>query len=392
MNYNPANPILPNYASNAKTNNPYLFDKPPVFGDKGGIQITLGTPPMETPENSPENTPETTIQKTPVQTTTVDKNGAGLRLDRWLREHYRHVPFSHLQKKLRKGEIRLNGKRAKGAERLGYGDTVRIPPLPIAGDQPKKSKKPDLRDKDFIRDLIIYDTNDIVAINKPAGIAVQGGSQTKRHIAGMLPWLQDRGGETPRLVHRLDKDTSGVMMFARNRQTAHELGQHFRNRQTRKIYWAIVVGELERDFGIIDEPIVKGGKQGSERMFVNPDDPNAKSAITWFSVIERLGNRMSLVALWPRTGRTHQLRVHMSALDCPIMGDGKYGGATARMNNADYAKQMALHARELVDPLTGKTITADLPPHVLKVFDVLGLNIKDIDTTIDPFAPLLDME
>ena len=340
--------------------------------------------------NTPPPPLDKTVQNNTVHTLKIEKAGAGLRLDRWFREQYPHIPFGQLQKKMRKGEIRLNGKRVKGAERLAIGDTVRIPPLPVAGDIPKKSNAPDLRDKDFIRDLVIYQTDDIIAINKPAGLAVQGGSGTKRHIDGMLPWLQSKGADVPRLVHRLDKDTSGVMMVARNRETAHELGQFLRQRQTRKIYWAIVVGELERDFGIIDEPLVKGGARGSERVFVNHEDPDAKQAITWFSVLERLGNNLSLVALWPRTGRTHQLRVHMAALGCPIMGDGKYGGAFAHISDAKHAKKLTLHARELVDPLTQTVITADLPDHMQETFRMLGLNMRDIDTTTDPFALLLE--
>lgn len=332
--------------------------------------------------------PEQPPQKNPVQTVTIETMGAGLRLDRWLRQCYPHVSFAQWQKKIRKGEIRLNGKRIKGAERLAVGDKVRIPPLPVSPPAGKFPQKACLKDKDFIRSLVIYQTDDVIAINKPAGLAVQGGSGTKRHIDGMLPWLQTKGGDVPRLVHRLDKDTSGVMMLARNRETAHALGQCLRHRQTRKIYWALIVGELQRDFGIIDEPLIKGGPRGSERIFVNHQDPNAKQAITWFSVLERFGNSLSLVALWPRTGRTHQLRVHMAALGCPIMGDGKYGGSFAHMN--DTGKKLTLHARELVDPLTNTTIVADLSDHMQQTFDMLGVNSNDFTSHTDPFAPLLE--
>ena len=341
----------------------------------------------DTPNGS---TPNTGVG---VQTVTVAPNDKDMRLDKWFKDHYPALSFGKLQKKMRKGEVRLNGKRVKGKERLNTGDTIRIPPLDLADLQadykPQKNNTPDLRDKDFVRDLVIYKTDDIIAINKPAGLAVQGGSHTKRHLDGMLPWLKLDGNDTPRLVHRLDKDTSGVMMLARNRQSAHDVTRAFRERTSRKIYWAIVVGELERDMGIIDEPLIKGGGKGAERVYVNHEDPNAKQAITWFSVLERFGSNIALVALWPRTGRTHQLRAHMAALDCPILGDGKYGGKSAHISDAKHAKMLTLHARELTDPLTGQVVTADLPLHILETFDMLGIAEKDIDTTIDPFAELL---
>ena len=258
----------------------------------------------------------------------VKKDEQDMRLDRWLKTHYPELPFGQMQRILRKGEVRVEGKRAKANDRLEAGMKIRIPPMNFEkSDRPETEatpKGPDPRDEKLAKSLVIYRDADIIGINKPAGLAVQGGSKTERHLDGMLDFLQFDADDRPRLVHRLDKDTSGVMLLARNRLTAAQLGDAFKTKETRKVYWAITAGIPDIESGTINMPLTKGGGQGKERVFV--DEEEGKEAITEFKVLERAGKRLALVALWPRTGRTHQLRAHMAALGTPILGDGKYGG------------------------------------------------------------------
>ena len=210
---------------------------------------------------------------------------------------------------------------------------------------------------------------DIIVIDKPAGLAVHGGSATHWHLDGMLDALRFGGDERPRLIHRLDKDTSGVMVLARTAASARRLGKAFAGRDVRKVYWAITVGRPEQDQGRINLPLAKNMGKGRERVGVNEDA--GKNAITDFQVLERAGNRLNWVALWPRTGRTHQLRAHCVAIGCPILGDGKYGGRGAFIEGLPAnAKKLQLHAREIEIPQDGGRdwrIVAPLPPHMRDV-------------------------
>lgn len=307
----------------------------------------------------------------------VTSDEDGMRLDRWFKTHYPALTFGRLQKILRKGDVRVDGKRAKTNARLDAGQQVRVPPLgdyakPEEGME-KRKPKVDPKDEAFVQDLVIFKNKDVLAINKPHGLAVQGGTKTDRHLDGMLDFLQFDADERPRLVHRLDRDTSGVMLLARNRKSSTELGRAFKMHETRKVYWAIVVGVPEAEAGTINLPLSKAGGKGKEKVIA--DEESGKNAITEFEIIERAGMNFALVALWPKTGRTHQLRVHMAAIGCPILGDGKYGGKETQLGGIGekVSRKVHLHARE-IDLAGGMRIVAPLPEHMRTTFDLWGFD------------------
>lgn len=321
-----------------------------------------------------------------VETRYVGENEHDLRLDRWFKTHFPALAFGRLQKLLRTGQIRVDGKRAKTSLRLQSGQAIRIPPLGD-GEGREGARQPGDRpavtaaDRAFLLGLVIYKDRDVFVINKPSGLAVQGGTKTERHLDGMLDGLVDGDEERPRLVHRLDRDTSGVMILARNRAAAASLGAAFKGKDTRKLYWAITAGVPSPQEGEISMPLSKGGGRGHERVIADPEE--GKSAITWYKVIDTAGKRAALVALWPRTGRTHQLRAHMAALGCPIVGDGKYGGAEAYLTGDDFPSKMHLHAREIDIPGSGRRVVAALPDHMLQTIRMLGLDAEA--AAEDPF-------
>lgn len=310
----------------------------------------------------------------------------GARLDRWFKKHFPGVPFSRLSKLLRTGQIRVDGKRAKAADRLSKGARVRVPPLKMEVGElppaasPRLKPQPTAEDRAALQDMILYQDDSVIVINKPAGLAVQGGTKTTKHLDGMLDALAE-DGQRPRLVHRLDKDTSGVMILARTGAAAAALGHSFYGREARKVYWALVVGRPEIDDGKITAPLAKeAGRQG-ERMEVNEE---GKRAVSRFHVMEHLGKKTSWLALMPLTGRTHQLRAHCAYMGTPIVGDGKYGGAAAQLTGG-ISRKLHLHARRLVIPHPKGgviDVTAPLPPHMADSWRTLGF---DPDTTHEPF-------
>ncbi len=310
-----------------------------------------------------------------------------VRLDHWFKRHFPAIGFGRLQKMLRTGQIRVDGHRAKPGLRLAEGQSVRVPPMdgqPAVAAQPRKNDVNE-RDGDFVRSLVIHRDADVLAVNKPAGLAVQGGTGTTRHLDGMLGALKFDAAERPRLVHRLDKDTSGVMLLARNRKAAAALGKSFQGRgEVRKIYWALTAGVPRPGQGKVNQPIGKMAGNSGERM--SPDAEDAKRALTLYSVIDRSGTKLAWVAFWPQTGRTHQIRVHAVAMETPILGDGKYGGDDAFLESEDIARQLHLHAREISVPHpSGRgmlQVRADLPPHMLKTWSLFGF---DRNLTDDPF-------
>ena len=273
------------------------------------------------------------------QLLTVSEDDNGQRLDRWLKKH---MSFALAQKLIRKGAIRIDGKKVKQDTKLVAGQEVRLPPMednkPVSRTKPEK-KGVNAENAAFIRSLVIYKDEDVIALNKPAGLAVQGGTGTTRHIDGMLDALVNRTGVRPRIVHRLDKDTSGVLLLARSAEAARELGHLFKGRDVKKIYWAITTPAPEQSEGTITAPLVKAGGGHKERIVV--DDKEGKSARTDFIVLDKLGNQAAFVAFWPRTGRTHQIRVHAAdVLGCPVLGDGKYGGSAARIEGMEDLPEM----------------------------------------------------
>jgi 23S rRNA pseudouridine955/2504/2580 synthase len=324
--------------------------------------------------------------KTGVETVTVRaEDGAG-RLDRWFRRHYPGLGHGRLEKLLRTGQIRVDGKRARAGDPVAPGQAVRVPPLPELPPAAAPSPRARPRDAALLRDAVIYRDDWAVVVNKPAGLAVQGGTNTERHVDALLDALRFEAAERPRLVHRLDKDTSGVLLIARSAAAASFFTRAFRDKTTRKTYWAVVVGLPTPLQGRIDLALAKqGGPRGGER--VRADAAEGKTAITYYRVIDHAGARASWLALWPVTGRTHQLRAHCAALGTPILGDGKYGGSAAHLPGGAAAHRLNLHARALALPHpAGGTlsVTAPLPPHMRRMWDFFGFAGDDGD----PFAEL----
>lgn len=315
-----------------------------------------------------------------VQILTVAPEDDGLRLDKWFKKHYPGLSFGRLQKLLRTGQVRVEGKKAREAAlRLEAGQSVRVPPLERekAPVKPAKGNTPRLRAEDAaaIREWVLHQDDHVIILNKPAGLAVQGGSGTKKHIDGMLEALKGNRADKPRLVHRLDKDTSGVLVLARSQKAAQALTAAFRTKAVRKAYWAVVVGVPERAEGRIDLPLAKRPGKAGER--VDIDEFNGKRAVSQFRVIDQAGRRAAWLELEPVTGRTHQLRVHMQAIGTPILGDGKYGGQAAFLPGGDLAKQLHLHARAIRFPHPGGgtlEVTAPLPDHMKTTWAYLGFD------------------
>ncbi len=342
-----------------------------------------------------------------VQTFKIADDDADQRLDRWFRRLFPHIPQGRIEKMCRKGEIRVDGGRVKAATRLAAGQTIRIPPLPEITETPKKSDQVSDADAEMIRGAVLWRDDHIIALNKPPGLPTQGGSKQTRHIDGMAEALRFGLEEKPRLVHRLDKDTSGILLLARTRQAAAALTEAFRSRETRKIYWAAVAGVPHPKMGTIRFGLQKApghgkGGMGEKMHVIHPADieatPGAKRATTDYAALSSLGGRVSWVAMVPVTGRTHQLRAHMAAIGHPVIGDGKYGGS-AQENLGDgwgaqlggeISRKLHLHARHLAfsHPISGKRIslTAPLSDHMARTWDVLDWRAKDVP--VDPFEEL----
>jgi 23S rRNA pseudouridine955/2504/2580 synthase len=338
-----------------------------------------------------------------VQTMVVGDDEGGQRLDRWMRRRFPHVPQGRIEKLCRKGEIRVDGGRVKASARIEAGQEVRVPPLP---DAPPPEERPEIADADaeMICETVIWRDDHILALNKPPGLAVQGGSGQRRHVDGLADALRFGADERPRLVHRLDRDTSGVLLLARSRSAAEALTRAFRDRATRKIYWAALAGVPQPRMGTVRFGLVKapghGAKGEAEKMLcLHPDEvdstPGAKRAVTDYAVLSALGARASWAALVPVTGRTHQLRAHMAAIGHPVVGDGKYGGS-GQENMGDgwgaqlggeISRKLHLHARSLrlTHPVTGAelTLTAPLPPHMARTWEMMGWDPRDVPA--DPF-------
>lgn len=310
-----------------------------------------------------------------VETVGVAQDEAGLRVDRWFRRHYPNLAHGKLEKLLRTGQVRVDGRRVKGSDRLEAGQRVRVPPLP-ADPSPAAVNRPPRLDESLVETLraaVLYRDPDVLALNKPPGLAVQGGTATPRHLDVYLDTLRFEGAERPRLVHRLDKDTSGVLVLGRSAFAANKLAQAFRARAAAKIYWAVTVGVPTPLAGTIDAPLAKAAGIRGERMA--EDDEEGVRAITRYRVVEAARGSAAWLALRPFTGRTHQLRVHCTVLETPILGDGKYGGARAHIAGTDLPRRLHLHARRLVldHPRTGVIdVTAPLPPHMKETWRWFG--------------------
>jgi len=312
-----------------------------------------------------------------VQTRKVAADEGDTRLDRWFRRHFPALTQGALQKMLRTGQVRVDGKRVEANARLLPGQEIRIPPLPEgpAPDRARAPKEVDARDQKALEAMVIHRDKDVLVLDKPHGLPVQGGPGIAKHLDGMLDALRFDAEERPKLVHRLDKDTSGVLVLARSTAAAAKLAAAFRGRDVEKTYWAVTVGQPSPPAGRIDLALVKqGGPRGERTAAAEPGDKEAARAVTDFATLDAVRRRAAWLELKPITGRTHQLRVHCAeALGCPILGDGKYGGAGAHMDGLP--GQLHLHARALRFPHpAGGTleIAAPVPKHMKETFAFFG--------------------
>ncbi|MBU8876312.1 RluA family pseudouridine synthase [Reyranella sp. MMS21-HV4-11] len=323
-----------------------------------------------------------------VQNRAVTDDEADMRLDRWFQRHFPELSHGALQKLLRTGQVRIDGKRAEGKDRVEPGQSIRLPPGVSNSPAPKPraasaSAGPTISDRDAaeIQKMVIHRDDHVIVLNKPPGLAVQGGSGTEKHIDGMLDGLRFGSEQRPKLVHRLDKDTSGLLLIARTGQAAKRLTASFRDRETEKLYWAIVVGVPAKKEGAINLPLAK--RPGAfDRELMQVDEENGQKALTHFRVVDSASRRAALLALWPRTGRTHQLRVHCTAIGCPILGDRKYGGEEALLSTIADARKLHLHARRLTLPHpSGKgelKALAEPPPHFRRTVEAFGFSTDGV--------------
>ena len=322
-----------------------------------------------------------------VEQKTVDTGEAEMRLDRWFKVHYPGLGFGHLQKLLRSGQIRVDGSRAKSDTRLQAGQTVRIPPLPVDSKGDGKLTGKSIRgrdDGDVLSQMLLYEDPKVFVFNKPAGLAVQGGSGVTRHVDDMLEAWRNKKGEKPRLVHRLDRDTSGVLVVARTRGAAQALTAAFRERDTKKTYWALVKGVPRKREDKITTWLVKEATADGDRMRIaKHGEPDSDHAVSYYRVIESAGQVLSWLEMEPYTGRTHQLRVHAAHIGCPIIGDPKYFEADTNWSfPGGIQNRLHLHARRIriPNPSGGVIdITAPLPPHMIQSWNLLGFDEADAD-------------
>jgi len=330
-----------------------------------------------------------------LQNITVTAADAGLRLDRWFKSHYPALGHGELQKLLRTGQVRVDGKRTKAGLRLAEGMEIRVPPHARNADAANsrkalgksavrgRPKTPPLSPEEAteLRRRILFRDNEVMVLDKPAGLAVQGGTATYRHLDGMLNALRFGAIERPRLVHRLDKDTSGVLVLARTRAAARSLTGAFGSREARKLYLAVTVDCPRPRRGKISLALAKGGAPGAQRMVAGGGD-GARGADTIYDTLDNAGTKAALVALMPLTGRTHQLRAHMAAIGTPILGDGKYGGSKAYMEGLGLEKRIHLHARTIEIPRPGGGIlraTAPLPSHMAQAVAAFAFELPEAE-------------
>jgi 23S rRNA pseudouridine955/2504/2580 synthase len=321
----------------------------------------------------------------PVETIEVKPDEAGMRLDRWIGVHFPSVTYGYLQKLLRSGQVRVDSKRVQANARLQAGQQVRVPALvrqpakagPSVVPPPGLSKA----DRQFIERQILFEDEHVLVLNKPFGIAVQGGTGTKRHIDGLLAGMADRFGGRPRLVHRLDRDTTGVLLVAKHRDAAARLGRIFQTRSAAKTYWALVKGVPKPPQGKVEAALVKAaGPDGEDRVrkALPGEQDKAMHATTHYAVIDRVAHKAAWVSLKPVTGRQHQLRAHMALIGHPIVGDNKYEGDKV-LADSGIDMKLHLHARRLVipHPVEGEAkidVTAPLPEHMRRTWELLGLD------------------
>ena len=322
----------------------------------------------------------------PVKMITVDEKDDNIRVDRCVARHYPELKNGQLQRLIRGKNIRVNGAKTSADTRLHTGDILRVPPMEVSekSNLPRRLSKADI---EFMQSLVIHKDDDVIVLNKPSGIAVQGGSGQARHIDGMLDALRFEKEEKPRLVHRLDKDTSGILLLGRSANAAAKLAEAFASREAKKVYWALVYGKPKLLSGKIDAPLAKmSGEKGGEQMRV--DFENGQKAQTLYHVIDSLAKKVSWLEMMPLSGRTHQLRVHCLTLNTPIVGDGKYMDKTRENMGLQDEHKLHLHARAIKIPHPRKgtlEIFAKIPQHIKNSFEFLGFDEKTAENPFDYF-------
>jgi 23S rRNA pseudouridine955/2504/2580 synthase len=323
-----------------------------------------------------------------VQNFTVTADETGMRVDRFLEARFPGLSFSHIQRIIRKGELRVNGKRAQPKQRLESGQAVRIPPLRLDQSATKKvGSAADVKTREFFKSITLYEDADVLVLDKPMGLAVQGGSGTTRHLDGMLDALRSADGQRPRLVHRLDKDTAGCLLVAKTRFAASALARIFRSRSARKIYWALVAGVPKPRQGRISTFLAKEEREDASFMRVaKHGEEGASHAVTYYAVVDTAARQLAWLSLKPVTGRTHQLRAHMAHIGHPIVGDPKYFSKENWELPGGMQNRLHLLARRIVvpHPRGGNIdVTAPLPPHMRQSWSLLGLDASRYDPIVE---------
>ncbi|MDH2382098.1 RluA family pseudouridine synthase [Bradyrhizobium sp. CER78] len=362
-------------------------------GDRPFAHRAPGKPPrFAEPRRDRNERPEPAAEKqaaeqplpTKVQTVVVTTDENGMRVDRFLEARFPGLSFSHIQRIVRKGELRVNGKRADSKDRLEEGQSVRIPPLRL--DTPKTSgtlSEAEAKTLQALKDMTLYEDDDVLVLNKPAGLAVQGGSGMTRHVDQMLEVMRDAKGQKPRLVHRIDRETSGCLLIAKTRFAASFLTGAFRHRSARKIYWALVAGVPKPKQGRISTYLAKEeSEEDSIMRIAEHGDEGASHAVTYYAVVEASATKLAWVSLKPVTGRTHQLRAHMAHIDHAIVGDPKYFNKENWQLPGGLQNRLHLLARRIVIPHPRGgviDVSAPLPPHMLQSWNLLGLEADRFD-------------
>ena len=359
------------------------------FAPKPSSSARPNRPPAKRADDE-RSTKDVSTQALPtkVQTVVVSADEDNMRVDRFLEARFPGLSFSHIQRIVRKGELRVDGKRADSKDRLSTGQSVRIPPLKLDAPKPVGVRsEAEQKTLQALRDMIIFEDDDVMVLNKPAGLAVQGGSGTTRHVDQMLEVMRDAKGQRPRLVHRLDKETAGCLLVAKTRYAASTLTGSFSHRSARKVYWALVAGVPRPKQGRISTYLAKEEREEDSIMRVaEHGDDGASHAVTYYAVVETSAQKLAWVSLKPVTGRTHQLRAHMAHIGHPIVGDPKYFDIENWELPDGIQNRLHLLARRIVIPHPrGGLIdaTAPLPPHMLQSWNLLGLDAARFDPIED---------